>query len=54
MPIPAEARFWIARALGLWRRGWTSLRARGLSASWQRLKLQFRRGALPVQALYAP
>ena len=54
MPIPAEARFWIARALGLWRRGWASLRARGLSASWQRLKLQFRRGALPVQALYAP
>ena len=54
MPIPAEARFRIARALGLWRRGWASLRNRGLAASWQRLKLQFRHGATPVQALYAP
>ena len=33
MPIPAEARFWIARAMGLWRRGWASLRSRGLAAS---------------------
>ena len=41
MPIPAEARFWIARALGLWRRGWTSLRTRGLAASWRRLDLHF-------------
>ena len=41
MPISAEARFWMARALGLWRRGWASLRTRGLAASWQRLKLQF-------------
>lgn len=54
MPIPAEARFWTARALGLWRRGWASLRSRGLAASWARLKLQFRRGAIPAQALYAP
>jgi len=54
MPISAEARFWVARALGLWRRGWASLRTRGLAASWQRLKLQFRRGTAPVQALYAP
>src|SRR6478672_575072 len=54
MPIPAEARFWIARALGLWRRGWASLRTRGLSASWQRFKSQFRRGAMPATALYAP
>ena len=54
MPIPAEARFWIARALGLWRRGRASLRSRGLAASWQRLKLQFRRGAIPTQALYRP
>jgi len=54
MPIPAEARFWIARGLGLWRRGWASLRNRGLAASWQRLKLHFRRGTVPAQALYAP
>ena len=54
MPIPAEARFWIARALGLWRRGWASLRSRGPMASWQRLKLQFRRGAVPTQTLYRP
>ena len=54
MPIPAEARFWIARALGLWRRGWASLRTRGLAASWQRLKLQFQRGSAPARPLYAP
>ena len=45
MPVPAEARFWISRALGLWRRGIASLRNRGIAASWQRLKLQFRRPA---------
>ncbi len=54
MPIPAEARFWIARALGLWRRGWASLRSRGVEASWRRLKLQFWGGAIPAQALYVP
>ncbi|HWS79281.1 MAG TPA: glycosyltransferase [Thermomonas sp.] len=54
MPIPAEARFWIARALGLWRRGWASLRTRGWAASWHRLKLHFRRGTLPAWTLYAP
>lgn len=54
MPIPAEARFWIARALGLWRRGWASLRTRGLAASWRRLGLHFKRGGLPAQALYLP
>jgi len=54
MSILAEARFWIARAAGLGRRGWASLRTRGLAASWQRLKLQFRRSAVPTQALYAP
>lgn len=54
MPIPAEARFWITRALGLWRRGLASLRNRGLEASWQRLKLQFRRGHVVTHALYSP
>ncbi len=54
MPIPAEVRFWIARALGLWRRGLASLRNRGLAASWQRLKLQFRRGRVATHALYSP
>ncbi|RZA13956.1 MAG: glycosyl transferase, partial [Lysobacteraceae bacterium] len=50
MPVPAEARFWISRALGLWRRGWASLRTRGLAASWSRLTLQFR-GSAPVVAV---
>ena len=54
MPLPAEARFWVSRALGLWRRGWTSLRTRGLAASWARLLRQFRRNATPPQPLYAP
>ena len=54
MPIPVEARFWTVRALGLWRRGWASLRSRGLAASWQRLKLQFRRSAIATHPLYAP
>ena len=54
MPLPAEARFWTARALGLWRRGWASLRTRGLAASWARLLRQFRRTPIPAQALYAP
>lgn len=53
MPIPAEARFWIARALGLWRRGWASLRSRGLAASWRRLTLQLRRPVEPALALLA-
>ena len=54
MPVPAEARFWVSRALGLWRRGWTSLRTRGLAASWARLLRQFPRNAPPAQALYLP
>ena len=54
MPIPAEARFWISRAWGLWRRGFASLRNRGPAATWQRLKLQFRRGSAVTQALYSP
>ncbi|HSD16986.1 MAG TPA: glycosyltransferase [Thermomonas sp.] len=54
MPLTAEARFWIARALGLWRRGWASLRTRGLAASWARLRRQFRRNPIAAQALYAP
>lgn len=54
MPIPAEARFWIARALGLWRRGWASLRTRGVAASWRQLGLHFKRGVLPAQTLYSP
>ena len=54
MPIPVEVRFWTARAFGLWRRGWASLRSRGLAVSWQRLKLHFRRSAMTTHALYAP
>ena len=54
MPIPAEARFWISRALGLWRRGFASLRSRGPAATWQRLKLQLRRSSPVTHALYSP
>ncbi len=54
MPIPADARFWMSRAWGLWRRGLASLRGRGLAASWQRLKLQLRRSKVMTHALYAP
>ena len=54
MPLPAEARFWVSRALGLWWRGLASLRTRGLAASWARLLRQFRRSAIPTQTLYMP
>ncbi len=54
MPIAIDARFWCLRALGLWRRGWASLRNRGMAASWQRLRLQFRTRRRPANALYAP
>lgn len=42
MPIPAEARFWIARALGLWRRGWASLRHRDWLLTSHRIIERFR------------
>jgi GT2 family glycosyltransferase len=51
----AEARFLIDRALGLVRRGWTSLHTRGWRASWARVKAQFHR--VPARrraALYFP
>lgn len=54
MPVPVEARFWILRALGLWRRGWASLRTRGLAATWRRLALQFRRAPANPSSLYLP
>lgn len=38
----ADARFLFDRATGLFRRGWLSLRTRGLRASWQRLRRQLR------------
>lgn len=38
----ADARFLFDRATGLFRRGWLSLRTRGLPASWQRLRRQLR------------
>lgn len=50
----ADARFWIARALGLWRRGLASLRTRGVAASWERLKLQVRRARPAATALWMP
>ena len=39
----ADARFAFDRATGLVRRGWLSLRTRGLRASWQRLRAHLRR-----------
>ena len=54
MPIATDARFWYLRALGLWRRGWASLRSRGWAASWQRLQLQVRVRSCSNQVLYAP
>src|SRR5690606_29230736 len=38
-----DARFLFDRATGLIRRGWLSLRTRGLRASWQRVRAQLRR-----------
>ena len=54
MPVLIEARFWWQRAQGLWRRGFASLRTRGLAVSAQRLALQFHRPRLTTGALYAP
>ena len=54
MPIPADARFWLARALGLWRRGWASLRSRGLRASWARVQAQFAQAPATSIALWRP
>jgi GT2 family glycosyltransferase len=51
----AEARFLFDRATGLIRRGWLSLRTRGLRASWQRVRAQLRRvPAAQRAALYFP
>src|SRR3546814_5014767 len=38
----ADARFLFDRATGLIRRGWLSLRTRGLRASWHRVRAQLR------------
>src|SRR5690606_33482230 len=38
-----DARFLFDRATGLVRRGWLSLRTRGLRASWQRVRAQLQR-----------
>lgn len=56
MPLPLDhARYRIARALGLLRRGLTSLRARGWQATWQRVLLELRPPAkADRQRLYLP
>ena len=52
---PADLRFMFLRGLGLVRRGWTSLRARGWRATWDRTRAQFRRATpLPPSQLYLP
>ncbi|WP_417474972.1 glycosyltransferase [Luteimonas mephitis] len=51
----ADARFLFDRATGLIRRGWLSLRTRGLRASWERVRAQLRRvPAAQRAALYFP
>ena len=51
----ADARFLLARALGLARRGWTSLHTRGWQASWARVRLQLQPSARQVRVtLYTP
>ncbi|MFD0725978.1 glycosyltransferase [Lysobacter brunescens] len=56
MPVsPADLRFMFLRGLGLLRRGWTSLRARGWRATWDRTRAQFHRATpLPPSQLYLP
>lgn len=52
---PADLRFMFLRGLGLVRRGWTSLRARGWRATWDRTRAQFQRATpLPPSQLYLP
>jgi GT2 family glycosyltransferase/glycosyltransferase involved in cell wall biosynthesis len=53
-PFMADARFLADRALGLVRRGWISLRTRGLHASLARLRAQFARGAAPASPPWMP
>ncbi len=51
----ADARFLLARMIGLVRRGWVSLRVRGWRASWARTKLQLRPKPLALhKSLYVP
>lgn len=54
MSLPADAQFWLQRALGLGRRGWASLRTRGVAASGQRLLAHFRPSPVPAIPLYTP
>ncbi|GAA4998694.1 glycosyltransferase [Pseudoluteimonas lycopersici] len=53
-PFMADARFLADRALGLARRGWISLRTRGMRASLARLRAQFARGAVPSSPPWMP
>ena len=53
-PFMADARFLADRALGLARRGWISLRTRGMHASLARLRAQFARGASPAMPPWTP
>ena len=53
-PFMADARFLADRALGLARRGWISLRTRGLRASLVRLRAQFTRGVAPAMPPWLP
>ena len=50
----ADARFLADRALGLARRGWISLRTRGVRASLARVRAQFARGAAPATPPWLP
>jgi GT2 family glycosyltransferase len=55
MSSAADARFLFARAVGLFRRGWTSLHTRGWRASWERVRAQLGpRRTVDDIGLYAP
>lgn len=51
----ADLGFLLQRGLGLIRRGWASLHGRGWRATWERTRLQLRRGPqVPPPVLFAP
>lgn len=54
MQSSADARHHLARILGLLRRGWISLRTRGVRASWQRIAARLGTRTAAAAALFVP
>lgn len=54
MRLPTEAHFQLLRTLGLARRGWLSLRTRGLASTWQRLRQHLHGSPLPMPGVWLP